>query len=51
MKKWMLQKELTLIKLEDQKYMSCHYWYLKDVGYKFEPSVCNVCHILMAAYE
>ena len=51
MKKWMFQKELTLIKLEDQKCMSSHYWYLKDVGYKFELSVCNVCHILMAAYE
>ena len=19
----------------------CHYWYFKDVGYKFEPHVCN----------
>ena len=24
--------------------MRCHYWYLKDVGYKCEPHVCNECH-------
>ena len=32
--------------------MLCHYWYFKNVGYKFEPHVCNKCHdVLMAAYE
>ena len=30
----------------------CHYWYFKDVGFKFEPHVCNKCHdVLMTAYE
>ena len=30
----------------------CHYWYFKDVGFKFEPHVCNKCHdVLIAAYE
>ena len=30
----------------------CHYWYFKNVGFKFEPHFCNKCHnILMAAYE
>ena len=30
----------------------CHCWYFKDVGYKFEPHVCNKCHdVLMTAYE
>ena len=30
----------------------CYYWYIKDVGFKFEPHVCNKCHdVLMAAYE
>ena len=30
----------------------CHYWYLKDVGYKFQPYVCNRCHaVSMKAYE
>ena len=32
--------------------MFCHYWYFKDVGYKFKPHVCSKCHkVLMAAYE
>ena len=32
--------------------MLCHYWYFKDIGYKFEPHVCNGCHdILIMAYE
>ena len=32
--------------------MLCHYWYFKDVGFKFEPHVCNKCHdVLLTAYE
>ena len=32
--------------------MLCHYWYFKDVEFKFEPHVCNICHgVLMTAYE
>ena len=32
--------------------MLCHYWYFKDVGFKFEPHVCNKCHdVLMTAYD
>ena len=32
--------------------MLCHYWYFKDVGFKFEPHVCNKYHdVLMTAYE
>ena len=32
--------------------MLCHYWYFKDVGFKFEPHVRNKCHnLLMTAYE
>ena len=32
--------------------MICHYWYFKDIGYKYEPYVCNGCHDLsMMAYE
>ena len=30
----------------------CHYWYFKDVVYKFQPYVCNGCHaVSMTAYE
>ena len=25
----------------------CHYWYLKDIGFKFEPHFCDNCHSLM----
>ena len=32
--------------------MLCHYWYFKDVGYKFQPYICNGCHaVLMRANE
>ena len=32
--------------------MLSHYWYFKDVRFKFEPHVCNKCHYaLMSAYE
>ena len=31
--------------------MLCHYWYFKDVGFKFELHVCDKCHyFLMTAY-
>ena len=25
----------------------CHYWYLKNIGFKYEPYLCNGCHGLM----
>ena len=32
--------------------MLCHFWYFKDVGFKFELHICNKCHdVLMTAYE
>ena len=32
--------------------MLCPYWYFKDVGFKFEPHVCNKCHdVLITTYE
>ena len=32
--------------------MICHYWYVKDIGFKFEPYVCNGCHELsMMVYD
>ena len=37
---------------KSRKCMICHYWYLKDIGYKYEPHVCNKCHdLLMVAYD
>ena len=43
MKELIFQKELTLINQINQC-MICHCWYFKDIGYKFEPYVCNKCH-------
>ena len=32
--------------------MISHYWYFKDIGYKYEPHVCNGCHDLsMVVYD
>ena len=32
--------------------MTFHYWYFKDLGYKFQPYICNGCHAMsMMAYE
>ena len=25
----------------------CHYWYFKDIGFKYEKYLCNACHDLM----
>ena len=25
----------------------CHYWYFKDICFKYEPYFCNGCHDLM----
>ena len=24
--------------------MICHYWYFKDIGFKYQPYFCNGCH-------
>ena len=26
------------------EFMICHYWYFKDIGFKYQPYVCNACH-------
>ena len=52
MKELMFQKELILIISNDKSIMICHYWYFKDIGYKFEPNVCHKCHnISVMDYE
>ena len=25
----------------------CHYWHFKNIGFKYEPYLCNGCHDLM----
>ena len=40
------------ITIESKECMLRHYWYFKDIGYKFEPYVCNGCHsVSMMDYE
>ena len=29
----------------------CHYWFFKDVGFKFEEHLCNRCHDLLRIYS
>ena len=32
--------------------MICRNWYFKDIGYKYQPYVCNKCHDLsMIVYD
>ena len=42
MKELMSLKELTLIsKTKSKECMICYFWYFKDIGYIYEPYVCN----------
>ena len=35
-----------------KEYELCHYWFFKDIGFKFEENVCNKCHdLLTIAYS
>ena len=35
-----------------KEYELCHYWFFKDIGFKFEEHVCNGCHdLLTMAYS
>ena len=37
---------------ESKECMICHYWYFKDIRYKYEPYVCNGCYDLsMTVYD
>ena len=37
---------------KSKEYMLCHYWYFRNVGYKFRPYLCNGCHVVSTmAYE
>ena len=29
----------------------CHYWFFKDIGFKFEQHVCNKCYDLLTIAE
>ena len=31
--------------------MICHYWYFKDIGFKYQPYVCNGCHDFSMVFQ
>ena len=42
-----IRKEIDFNKTAGSKEcMVCHYWYFKDVGFKYQPYVCHGCHDL-----
>ena len=30
-----------------KEYYNCHYWYFNDIGFIYEPYLCNGCHCLI----
>ena len=41
-------EEIDINKTNASKYYHiCHYWYFKDIGFIYEPYLCNGCHGLM----
>ena len=53
MKKLIFQRGIDLNKTTVSKeFILGHYWYFKNIGYKFESHVCNKYHdVLVTAYE
>ena len=48
-----ISEEIDFDKSDKSKQcMICHYWYFKDIGYKYETHVCNKCNdLLMVVYD
>ena len=47
-----VSKGIDLNKSDKSKEFICHYWYFKDISYKYQPLVCNGCHDLsMVVYN
>ena len=32
------------IKSKSLECMTCYYWYFKNIGFEYQPYVCNACH-------
>ena len=41
-----ISEELMLTR-QVQECDICHYWYFEEIGFKYEPYLCNSCHDLM----
>ena len=47
-----LEFQNIYISRESKESMPCHYWYFIDLGYKFEPYLCNGCQaVSVTVYE
>ena len=33
--------------ISSKEYDICHFWYFKNIGFKYEQYLCNSCHDLM----
>ena len=43
-----ISEEIDVNKMSASKECDiCHYWYFKDIGFKYKPYLCNSCHDLM----
>ena len=43
-----ISQEIDISKTNASKEcLICHYWYFQDIGFKYEPYLCNSCHGLM----
>ena len=43
-----ISEEIDVNKTSESKECDiCHYWYFKDIGFKYEPYLCNGCHDLI----
>ena len=46
-----ISQEIDISKTNASKEcLICHYWYFKDIGFKYEPYLCNSCHGLMQKF-
>ena len=43
-----ISEEIDVNKTSESKECDiCHYWYFKDIGFRYELYLCNGCHNLM----
>ena len=47
----MCGKELMLIETDgSRECIICNYWYFLEINFRFDPKVCNSCHVLMQKF-
>ena len=46
-KNWFFRRNCGKKASASKEYELCHYWFLKDIRFKFEKHVCHRCHDLL----